>query len=65
MIAAPVKFAVALCCLLMSVMMPTAYADEARQKVPWLDLPASWIGTVENGVAAYSPTICRFWNHWC
>ena len=35
--------------------MPLARADEAHQLVPWLDLPASWAGTVTKGVVSLSP----------
>ncbi|HXH72089.1 MAG TPA: hypothetical protein VNI58_04665 [Mariprofundaceae bacterium] len=42
--------------------MPQARADEARQLVPWLDLPASWTGTVENGVVSLSPDDLSFFD---
>ena len=42
-------------CLLALLLMPLARADEAHQLVPWLDLPASWAGTVTKGVVSLSP----------
>jgi hypothetical protein len=44
---------IGLCCLLMLASL--ARGDEARQKVPWLDIPASWTGTVEGGMVSVSP----------
>ncbi|HKI61015.1 MAG TPA: hypothetical protein VKA31_01865 [Mariprofundaceae bacterium] len=37
-------------------------ADEARQQVPWLDLPAGWSGTTENGIISMTPGDLSFFD---
>ena len=46
----------------MLALAPLARGDEARQKVPWLDIPASWTGTVEQGMVSVSPDVLSLFD---